>query len=122
MLVRIASRRRFWRVPAVCVLGGDRKETKTKNIFTSVNISLFELVCFHEELFCVLYCVYKCHVLTCIGQETIKYLILSYLILKETAKMKCMHIMFTRKTYNSFFLYSKMMDCIFINKIFSFNQ
>ena len=29
----------------------------------------------------MLYCVYNCHVLTCIGQETIKYLILSYKIL-----------------------------------------
>ena len=53
---------------------------ETKTFFTAVKISLSEFVCFHEELFCVLYCVYNCHVLTCIGQETIKYLILSYLI------------------------------------------
>ena len=53
---------------------------ETKTFLKAVKISLSELVCFHEELFCVLYCVYNCHVLTCIGQETIKYLILSYLI------------------------------------------
>ena len=52
---------------------------ETKTFFAAVKISLSELVCFHVELFCVLYCVYNCHVLTCFGQETIKYFILSYL-------------------------------------------
>ena len=68
VFVRIASTRRFWRFPAVCVLGGDRRG---KNIFTAVKISLFELVCFHEELFCVFYCVYN---LYWTGDNKISYL------------------------------------------------
>ena len=59
------------------------RQEGNKNICTAVKISLFELACFREELFCVLYCVYNCHVLTCIRKETIKYVILSYKFLTE---------------------------------------
>ena len=85
MLVGIASTKRLWRVPTACALVGNKKVIKvfpgfkTKNIYTAVKISLFEWECVHNDMFSGLYCFYKCHALTCIGQKTIKYLILFYL-------------------------------------------